>query len=201
MARAKQNAPGLAEAAAERSRGRTPRGSSGTETPAMQQHGRFKREHPGCVLFFRMGDFYELFGEAAVTAHRALGITLTRRNGGTPMAGVPHHALENYLRRMIRQGFRVAVADQVQDPRDAKGVVERAVTRVLTPGTLVDEGLLEEGRPNLVAAVVLGSAEDPASAEALTATIAAAEVSTGSFTIVTVPLARLADELARRGPS
>lgn len=201
MARAKQNAPGLAEAAAERSRRRKTRSASGTETPAMQQHSRFKREHPGCVLFFRMGDFYELFGEDAVTAHRALGITLTRRNGGTPMAGVPHHALEGYLRRMIREGFRVAVADQVQDPRDAKGVVERAVTRVLTPGTLVDEGLLEEGRPNLVAAVVLGSAEDPASAEALTATIAAAEVSTGSFTILTVPATRLADELARRGPS
>ncbi len=201
MPRANHSAPGLAEAAAERSK-RRPKKAAGTKrTPAMQQYDRFKREHPGCVLFFRMGDFYELFDEDAVTAHRALGITLTKRNGGTPMAGVPHHALEGYLRRMIDGGFRVAVADQVQDPKDAKGVVERAVTRVLTPGTLVDEGLLDEGRPNLVAAVVLGGADDPAAADALTATIAAAEVSTGAFTIVTVPADRLADELARRGPS
>ena len=112
------------------------------DTPAMRQFRRFKEAHPGCLLFFRMGDFYELFGEDAVRAHKALGITLTERTAGVPMAGVPHHAAEQYLRRLVEQGFRVAVADQIQDPKDAKGVIDRAVTRVVTPGTLVDEHLL-----------------------------------------------------------
>ncbi|MHC5005100.1 MAG: MutS N-terminal domain-containing protein, partial [Planctomycetota bacterium] len=100
--------------------GKTPR-----ETPAMRQFSRFKREHPDCVLFFRMGDFYETFHDDAVIAHKALGITLTKRTEGVPMAGVPHHSVENYLRRMIQQGYRVAVCDQIQDPREAKGIVER----------------------------------------------------------------------------
>ncbi|MFK7962293.1 MAG: DNA mismatch repair protein MutS [Phycisphaerales bacterium] len=170
-------------------------------TPAMQQHDRFKRAHPGCVLFFRMGDFYELFDDDAVLCSRVLGLTLTKRGNDQPMAGVPHHSVDGYLRRMIEAGYRVAIADQVQDPKDAKGVVDRAVTRVLTPGTLVDESLLDEARPNLVASVIFGSGplDDPAIA--VTATIAAAEVSTGQFTVMTVPAPRLADELARLGAS
>ena len=122
----------------------------------MRQFTRFKAAHPDCLLFFRMGDFYELFGPDAEAAHQALGITLTERSKGMPMAGVPHHAAEGYLRRLVEQGFRVAVCDQIQDPKDAKGVVDRAVTRVLTPGTLVDETLLEAGRENLVASVAPG---------------------------------------------
>ncbi|MHC4347798.1 MAG: MutS N-terminal domain-containing protein, partial [Planctomycetota bacterium] len=121
-------------------RSRRRRGDS-PATPAMRQYARFKAMYPECVLFFRMGDFYEMFHEDAVLAHKALGITLTQRTEGIPMAGVPYHAVENYLRRMIDAGYRVAVCDQVQDPREATGVVERAVTRVLTPGTLVDEAL------------------------------------------------------------
>ena len=141
----------------------------------MRQFTRFKSAHPDCLLFFRMGDFYELFGPDAEAAHRLLGITLTERTKGMPMAGVPHHAAENYLRRLVEQGIRVAVCDQIQDPKEAKGVVDRAVTRVLTPGTLVDETLLEAGRENLVAAVAPGPDDRVA--------IAIAELSTGAFTL------------------
>ncbi|MEO0631644.1 MAG: DNA mismatch repair protein MutS, partial [Planctomycetota bacterium] len=104
----------------------------------MKQYFRFKEQHPDCVLLFRMGDFYELFFEDAETVAGALGLTLTQRTGGVPLAGVPHHQLDNYLRKLVALGYRVAIADQIQDPKDAKGVVDRAVTQVITPGTLVD---------------------------------------------------------------
>jgi DNA mismatch repair protein MutS len=160
----------------------------------MRQHARFKQAHPGCLLFFRMGDFYELFDEDAVTAHKALGITLTERTKGQPMAGVPFHAAEGYLRRLVEQGFRVAVCEQVQDPKEAKGVVERAVTRVVTPGTLVDDSLLESGASNLVAALL------PASGQTLGA-LAWAELSTGLFACIELPGAELLDEVARLAPA
>ncbi|MHC4246011.1 MAG: DNA mismatch repair protein MutS [Planctomycetota bacterium] len=163
------------------------------ETPAMRQFTRFKAAHPDCLLFFRMGDFYELFGPDAETAHQALGITLTERSKGMPMAGVPHHAAEGYLRRLVEQGFRVAVCDQIQDPKDAKGVVDRAVTRVLTPGTLVDETLLEAGRENLVASVAPGEDDRVA--------IAVAELSTGAFVVQVCDRVELADAIARHAPS
>jgi DNA mismatch repair protein MutS len=102
-------------------------------TPAMRQYARFKAQHPECVLFFRMGDFYEMFDEDALTCHKVLGLTLTQRTAGIPMAGVPYHSVESYLRRMIEAGYRVAVCEQVQDPKDAVGVVDRDVTRVVTP--------------------------------------------------------------------
>ena len=162
------------------------------ETPAMRQFTRFKQDHPDCLLFFRMGDFYELFGPDAEQAHRVLGIMLTERTKGMPMAGVPHHSAETYLRRLVDGGHRVAVCDQVQDPKDAKGVVDRAVTRVLTPGTLVDESLLEEGRENLVAAVA-PFADDRVA-------IAVAELSTGSFTVAECDHAGVTDLLARYAP-
>ncbi len=162
-------------------------------TPAMRQYARFKAAHPDCVLFFRMGDFYEMFDEDAVQAHRTLGITLTKRTEGIPMAGVPYHAVDAYLRRMIEAGYRVAVCDQVQDPKEARGVVDRAVTRVVTPGTLVDETLLEESRTNHVAA--LGHAAGGGGA------LAVVELSTGSFSLLDVPVDRLVDEVVRIGPS
>lgn len=166
------------------------------DTPAMRQYKRFKAMHPECILFFRMGDFYEMFYDDAVTAHKALGITLTQRSAGVPMAGVPYHAVESYLRRMIEQGYRVAVCDQIQDPKDAKGVVDRAVTRVVTPGTLVDENLLDAGAANVVAAVMFTEAGDNSPA-----VIAAAELSTGSFTILHATGETVLDELARLSPS
>lgn len=184
----------------------------------MRQYYRFKSEHPGCLLLFRMGDFYELFDEDAVTAHQALGITLTERTKGVPMAGVPHHAVESYLRRLINKGFRVAVCEQMQDPREAKGVVDRAVTRVLSPGTLVDESLLEEGVANLAAALLPvdagatlhGKAPSPerrtdgpgdgtSNIEPVVA-VALAELSTGDFSLRLVAASHLAAELARLAP-
>jgi DNA mismatch repair protein MutS len=161
-------------------------------TPAMRQYARFKQAHPDCILFFRMGDFYEMFDRDAVLAHRLLSITLTERTKGLPMAGVPFHAAEGYIRKLVAMGHRVAVCEQTQDPKEAKGVVERAVTRVLTPGTLVDETLLDAGAANRVAAVAIDGAE---------ATVAAIEVSTGAFTVRSCPVGRLEDELARVAPS
>ncbi len=162
----------------------------------MRQFVRFKTEHPDCLLLFRMGDFYELFGPDAQVAHDVLGITLTERSKGMPMAGVPHHSIESYLRRLVEQGHRVAVCDQVQDPKDAKGVVDRAVTRVLTPGTLVDEALLEDGHENVIAAVA------PTRRGRQTVMgIAVAELSTGAFTVQQCAPLDLPDVLSRIAPA
>ncbi|MBU3728128.1 MAG: hypothetical protein FGM37_02615, partial [Phycisphaerales bacterium] len=144
------------------------------DTPAMRQHARFKAAHPGCILLFRMGDFYEMFDDDAVTAHRILGITLTERTSGIPMAGVPYHSAETYIRRLVEAGQRIAVCEQVEDPKAAKGVVERAVVRIVTPGTRIDESLLEDGTANRIAALVI---EGPRAA------VATVELSTGSFEV------------------
>ena len=134
-------------------------GTSG-HTPVMQQYLRIKAEFPGMLLFYRMGDFYELFFEDARRAARLLDITLTARGQSAgapiPMAGVPCHAAENYLARLVRQGESVAICEQIGDPRTAKGPVERKVVRVVTPGTLTDEALLDARRDNLIAAVCRG---------------------------------------------
>jgi len=167
-------------------------------TPAMRQFYTFKQRHPGCLLLFRMGDFYETFDDDAVTLHKALGVTLTERTAGVPMAGVPYHAIEPYLRRLIEQGYRVAVCEQVEDPKQAKGVVERAVTRVLTPGALVDESLLADDEANVLGAVAfLGAANEPGAGARCA--LALVEVSTGSFTVLDCAAAELVDELMRRG--
>lgn len=116
-------------------------------TPMMQQYIKAKKEQPDCLLFFRMGDFYELFFDDAITAARALELTLTARNCGlkerAPMCGVPHHAADNYISRLIKQGFRVAICEQMEDPALAKGLVKRSITRVITPGTVTDDKILD----------------------------------------------------------
>jgi DNA mismatch repair protein MutS len=162
----------------------------------MRQHARFKAEHPECVLFFRMGDFYEMFDDDARLCHKVLGLTLTERTAGVPMAGVPYHSVEGYLRRMIQAGYRVAVCEQVQDPKDAVGVVDRSVTRVITPGTLVDEMLLDETQTNTTAAIQF---VDPGERSA--AILALAELSTGKFTLIDLPAETVIDELVRLRPS
>ena len=128
-----------------------------TLTPMMQQYRRIKRETPPSILMFRLGDFYEMFFDDALTASRILGITLTAREGGkgnkVPMCGVPYHAAQEYIARLIRAGHKVAVCDQVEDPSLAKGLVKREVTRIVTPGTALDEGLLREGSNNYLAAI------------------------------------------------
>ena len=131
------------------------------QTPAMQQYHRMKAEHPGTLLFFRMGDFYELFFEDAVVAARALEIALTSRSKDRegepiPMCGVPHHAVTAYVGRLVKQGFRVALCEQMEDPRLAKGVVKREVVRVITPGTQLESSALEAGEAAFVLAVAPG---------------------------------------------
>ncbi len=167
-------------------------------TPVMQQYLRIKAEHPDKLLFYRMGDFYELFYEDAERAARLLDITLTKRgqSGGAPipMAGVPYHAVEGYLAKLVRQGVSVALCEQMGDPAKSKGPVERRVARIITPGTLSDEALLEERRENLLAAV----------AEKLGGHFGLAwiEVSSGRFAIMELTGAEaLRGELGRLAPA
>src|SRR5205809_4868246 len=122
-------------------------------TPMMQQYREAKERHPGMLLLFRMGDFYELFDEDAGTAARLLGLTLTSRDKTVSMAGFPHHSLESYLRKLLQAGHRVAICDQVEDPVFAKGLVRREVTRVVTPGTVTEDNLLDPRQTNHLVAV------------------------------------------------
>ena len=183
------------------------------DTPAMRQFKGFKAQYPDCVLFFRMGDFYEMFYDDAKLCSRVLGVTLTQRSAGVPMAGVPFHAVEGYLRRMIQAGHRVAVCDQVEDASQAKGVVKRDVTRLVTPGTLTDESMLDEGQIAPLAAVMFhGQVESntKVNTDGKTgangksgelASVAWAELSTGVFQMATFEVEELVDEVARIGPS
>jgi DNA mismatch repair protein MutS len=126
-------------------------------TPMLKQYFAAKAEHPGVLIAMRVGDFYEFYGEDAETAARALEITLTGRedgeNGRIPMAGVPYHSVEKYLARLVQQGIKVALCDQLEDPKEAKGLVKRGITRVLTPGTLVEDTMLAAGQNSFLAAI------------------------------------------------
>ncbi len=159
------------------------------DTPAMRQFRAFKQQHPDCILFFRMGDFYEMFDDDALAVSKALGLTLTQRTQGIPMAGIPHHQLDVYLRRAVDAGFRVAVVDQVQDPKDARGIVERRVTRVITPGTLVDEPLVRDETATRIACCCTHAENAVAGA--------ACDLSTGEVILFTTHPDTLADTLTR----
>src|SRR3954462_1394910 len=123
-------------------------------TPMMQQYREAKERHPGTLLFFRNGDFYELFEDDAEVGARLLGITLTRRDKDIPMAGVPPHALDRYLAKLLQLGHRVAICEQMEDASQVKGrPVRREVTRVVTPGTLTEDDLLDPRKANYLVAV------------------------------------------------
>ena len=126
-------------------------------TPLMQQYREIKARHKDAILFFRMGDFYEMFYDDAELASRLLGLTLTARNNGgaaeVPLAGVPVKAMHEYLRRLVRHGHRVAICEQVEDPKLAKGIVRREVVETITPGAAFSDDLLETGRNNFLCAV------------------------------------------------
>jgi DNA mismatch repair protein MutS len=158
----------------------------------MTQYRDAKARHPGMLLLFRMGDFYELFDEDAQTGARVLGLTLTSRDKAIPMAGFPHHQLEQYLQKLLRLGYRVAVCDQVEDPATAKGLVKREVTRVVTPGTVTEDNLLDPRASNHLAGLF---------PEGQTVGLAWVELSTGQFWAADVPAHRLADELLRLAPA
>src|SRR5687767_16011618 len=117
------------------------------ETPLMQQHRAIKQKYPDAILLFRVGDFYETFGQDAVKASTVLGITLTKRNNGDAnsslLAGFPHHALDTYLHKLVKAGYRVAICDQLEDPKSVKGIVKRGVTELVTPGVATNEKLLD----------------------------------------------------------
>ena len=127
------------------------------QTPMMKQYLKIKADHQDAFLFFRLGDFYEMFYEDAIQAARELEITLTQRDSGKkesiPMCGVPHHAAENYIKNLVDKGYKVAVCEQVEDPKDAVGVVKREVVQVITPGTVMESTMLRENESNYLASL------------------------------------------------
>lgn len=167
----------------------------------MQQYHDAKASCGDALLFFRMGDFYELFHEDAKIAHKALGLTLTSRDKGenpVPMAGFPYHQLDGYLAKLISAGLRAAVCEQVEDPKDAVGIVRREITRLVTPGAITDDALLDPQQPNYLAAVVshvTRKKNDPPLVG-----LAWADLSTGRFSAGVFPREQLRDQLARIGP-
>ncbi len=165
----------------------------------MRQYAEIKARNPDAVLFFRMGDFYEMFNEDARIAARVLGITLTSRNHGgednTPLAGFPFHALERYASRFVKAGYRIAVCEQTEDPTAAKGIVRRDIVEVISAGTAVDSGLIEEKANNFIMAVCCRGSD------AGIAGIAVCDLSTGQFEVEQVGADALAGEIARVSPS
>ena len=162
----------------------------------MKQFHHFKQKYPDAILFFRMGDFYETFYEDAKLCSRVLGLTLTSRSKGDnpiPLAGVPYHAIDGYLKKMITNGYKVAVCEQVEDPKLAKGVVKRDVTRVVTPGTLTDDMLLNAKEDNFLCAINLDLKQRAA--------ISWVDISTGHFFVQQLPEKKLLDELMRLSPA
>ena len=147
-------------------------------TPMMQQYMQTKKEYPDCILFYRLGDFYEMFFDDALTASKELEITLTGKNCGleerAPMCGVPYHAVDGYLNRLVSKGYKVAICEQMEDPATAKGLVKRDVIRVVTPGTVIEQSMLDECRNNYILSVCMDGEH---------AGLAFADVSTGEFHI------------------
>jgi DNA mismatch repair protein MutS len=161
----------------------------------MRQYLEVKDQYPDCIVFFRLGDFYEMFFDDAVVVARALDLTLTTRDKGkenpVPMCGVPHHAARHYLAKLIERGFKVAVCEQVEDPKNARGIVKREVVRVVTPGVVLEEDQLDPKAPHYLVGVIGAGAR---------AGIAHLDVSTGEFAATELPAVELIDELARLEP-
>jgi DNA mismatch repair protein MutS len=168
-------------------------------TPMMKQYNRIKAEYPGTILFFRMGDFYETFGDDAVLTSKVLRITLTSRGHGKggkiPLAGIPYHALDSYLHKMVNAGHKVAICEQVEDPKKAKGIVRRDVVRVVSPGTVLEDSMLRGRENNYLAAIAKGDGFG----------LAVVDVSTGEFLATEVTgkdaVKRLKSELVRYSPA
>jgi DNA mismatch repair protein MutS len=151
---------------------------SSADTPLMQQHRAIKQKYPDAILLFRVGDFYETFGEDAIVASKVLGITLTKRNNGaassSELAGFPHHSLDTYLHKLVKAGHRVAICDQLEDPKSVKGIVKRGVTDMLTPGIATNDKLLEHKNNNFLAAIYVENEKGG---------IAFLDITTGEFLI------------------
>ena len=166
-------------------------------TPMMQKYMETKQEYPDCILFYRLGDFYEMFFEDAITASRELEITLTGKSCGleerAPMCGVPFHAVDGYLNKLVSKGYKVAICEQVEDPKMAKGLVKREVTRVVTPGTNLNIQALEESKNNFLMCIAYFT-------NAIG--ISVADFTTGDYFLAEVTdLKRLFDEICKYNPS
>ena len=169
-------------------------------SPMMQHYLKTKEQYQDCLLFYRLGDFYEMFFEDAITASRELEITLTGKECGqeerAPMCGVPYHAAETYIARLIGKGYKVAICEQLEDPKTAKGIVKRDVVRVVTPGTVIESNMLDEKKNNYIMAIYKMG---------LYFGLAACDVSTGDFMATQIKeennFAKLLDELARFSPA
>ncbi|MBN2572161.1 MAG: DNA mismatch repair protein MutS, partial [Ignavibacteriales bacterium] len=151
-------------------------------TPLMQQYYKIKKQYPDTVLLYRMGDFFETFEEDAKIASKVLGITLTKRANGAagevPLAGFPHHALDSYLPKLVRAGYRVAVCEQIEDPKLAKGIVKRDVIEVVTPGVAFSDNLLENKKNNYLVSIF---------SEKNLFGVSFCDISTGEFYLFEIP--------------
>lgn len=166
-------------------------------TPMMKQYMETKSQYQDCILFYRLGDFYEMFFEDALTASRELEITLTGKNCGqeekAPMCGVPYHAVEGYLNRLVSKGYKVAICEQVEDPKTTKGIVKREVVRIVTPGTNLDTQALDETKNNYIMCIVYIADRYG---------VSVADISTGDYFVTEIPdSAKLLDEIYRFSPS
>src|SRR5688572_2224125 len=172
-----------------------------SSTPLMQQYREIKSRHQDAILFFRMGEFYEMFYDDAETASRTLGLTLTARNNGgaadVPLAGVPVKAAADYVRRLVQQGYRVAICEQVEDPKTAKGIVRREVVETVTPGAALADDLLDGGRNNYVCAIARTADMGHGTWDM---GVAAADISTGELRLAVVRSTELEPLLARLAP-
>ena len=166
-------------------------------TPMIKQYMETKSQYQDCILFYRLGDFYEMFFEDALTASRELEITLTGKNCGqeekAPMCGVPYHAVEGYLNRLVAKGYKVAICEQVEDPKTTKGIVKREVVRIVTPGTNLDTQALDETKNNYIMCIVYIADRYG---------VSVADISTGDYFVTEIPdSAKLLDEIYRFSPS
>ena len=166
-------------------------------SPMMQHYLATKEEYSDCILFYRLGDFYEMFFDDAKEASKVLELTLTGKSCGTdekaPMCGVPFHAADTYINRLVAKGYKVAICEQVEDPKETKGLVKREVIRVVTPGTNIDQLALEEGSNNYIMSIVYNRGIFG---------IASCDVSTADFYLTEVDsIKKLSDELYRFNPA
>ncbi|MHB8931638.1 MAG: MutS N-terminal domain-containing protein, partial [Melioribacteraceae bacterium] len=165
-------------------------------TPLMAQYGKIKENYPDTILLFRMGDFFETFEDDARIASKVLGITLTKRANGAagevPLAGFPHHAIDTYLPKLVRAGYRVAVCEQMENPKFAKGIVKRDVVEVVTPGVAISDKLLDHKKNNYLLSIYI---------ENEIAGIAFCDISTGEFSTFEVMSSDVAQQLGSINPS
>ena len=165
-------------------------------TPIRQQYLRIKRRYPQVIVFFRLGDFYETFDDDALIASKELEIVLTSRgmgkNNKVPMAGIPYHAVDNYLARLINKGYKVAICEQMTRPGETKGIVQREVVRLVTPGTVVEPALLNSRSNNFLSSLVLDEEQ---------AGLAFVDITTGEFCVTQTSSQRILSEINRLKPS